>query len=87
MTDEFRRIQQALRDTTHGLIAAAAGWVAMNNHLIAIGQALTRATTAASEARDEHEDLRETVRRIEGLVLAQGQELRALRARLEGAPP
>ena len=35
-------------------------------------------------AMDEHEDVRETVHRLESLVTVQGQEIRALRERLEG---
>jgi hypothetical protein len=35
-------------------------------------------------ARDEHEDLRESVRRLESLILAQSQEIRALPERLNG---
>jgi hypothetical protein len=47
--------------------------------LIQSNEWIKRAVDAALAAKNEHEDLRETVLRLEGLVLAQGREIRALR--------
>ncbi len=46
---------------------------------------LVAAIDSALAANEEHEDLRETVQRLENLVIAQGQDIRALRDRLEGS--
>jgi hypothetical protein len=56
---------ESLKQTAEGLIQANEG--------------IKRAVDAALAAKNEHEDLRETVLRLEGLVLAQGREIRALR--------
>lgn len=75
MKDDFKAIHQALLDATQNLIAsqgrlveANVALVETNARMIALGEALTRATTATGEARDEHEDLRETVARLEALI-------------------
>ncbi len=65
MADYFREMFESLKQTAEGLIQANEG--------------IKRAVDAALSARNEHEDLRETVLRLEGLVLAQGREIRALR--------
>ena len=69
MTDPFRPLFEGLKQVADGLIQANEG--------------LKRLADAVLAAREEHEDLRETVHRLEGLVIAQGQDLRALRDRLE----
>ena len=78
MADSFRPVFESLKQVADGLILANEG--------------IKRLADAVLAARDEHEDLRETVGRLESLVLAQGQELRtqgedlrALRDRLN--PP
>jgi hypothetical protein len=65
MADYFREMFESLKQTAEGLIQANEG--------------IKRAVDAALAAKNEHEDLRETVLRLEGLVLAQGREIRALR--------
>jgi len=65
MADYFREMFESLKQTAEGLIRANEG--------------IKRAVDAALAAKGEHEDLRETVLRLEGLVLAQGREIRALR--------
>lgn len=47
--------------------------------LILANQGIKRMADAALVANDEHEDLRETVRRMETIVMEQSAELRALR--------
>lgn len=47
------------------------------------GAEVTKMADAALNAHDEREDLRETVARLETLVIAQGNDLRALRERLD----
>ena len=63
MADTFRPVFEALKQTADGLIQANLGIKALAD--------------AVLSARDEHEDLRETVARLEGLVVAQGQDMRA----------
>lgn len=70
MADYFREMFESLKQTAEGLIQANEG--------------IKRAVDAALAAKNEHEDLRETVLRLEGLVLAQGREIRALRDDLKG---
>jgi hypothetical protein len=55
MPDPFREMFEALKQTAEGMIQANEG--------------IKRMADAALLARDEHEDLRETVARLEGLVL------------------
>jgi len=43
------------------------------------GEGLKKMAAAALDAKDEHEDLRETVHRLEGLVMQLSTEVRALR--------
>lgn len=69
MTDYFREMFEALKQTAEGTVQAMEG--------------VKKMAEAALHARDEHEDLRETVGRLEHLVMAQGQELRAMRERLD----
>ena len=59
--NDFTPIFKALSDAAQELIAT-------NQHLIAIGQALTAATTASQHARDESEDVKVTVQRLETLI-------------------
>lgn len=65
MADYFREMFEGLKQTAEALIRANEG--------------LKRAVDAALAAKNEHEDLRETVHRLEALVLEQGREIRALR--------
>lgn len=65
MADHFREMFESLKQTAEGLIQANEG--------------IKRAVDAALAAKNEHEDLRETVQRLEVLVLDQGREIRALR--------
>lgn len=69
MADTFRPVFEAMKQTADGLILANEG--------------IKKMADAVLSARDEHEDLRETVHRLESLVIAQGQDLRALRDRLD----
>jgi hypothetical protein len=61
LMNDFTPIFKALSDATQELIASHA-------HLVAIGQALTDATAATQHARDEGEDVKVTVHRLEALV-------------------
>lgn len=65
MADYFREMFESLKQTAEGLIQANEG--------------IKRAVEAALAAKNEHEDLRDTVHRLEALVLEQGREIRALR--------
>jgi hypothetical protein len=69
MADTFRPVFEAMKQTADGLILANEG--------------IKKMADAVLNARDEHEDLRETVARLESLVVAQGNDLRALRERLD----
>jgi hypothetical protein len=63
--DHFRETLEGLKQTAEGLILA--------------NQGIKRAVEAALAARSEQDDLRETVHRLEALVMQQGVEIRALR--------
>jgi ATP-dependent protease HslVU (ClpYQ) ATPase subunit len=72
MQPAFREMFEGMKQTADGLILA--------------NQGIKRMADAALQANDEHEDLLETVRRLETLVMEQsariaeqGAELRALR--------
>jgi hypothetical protein len=72
MQPAFREMFEGMKQTADGLILA--------------NQGIKRMADAALRANDEHEDLLETVRRLETLVMEQsarvmeqGAELRALR--------
>jgi hypothetical protein len=69
MADSFRPVFEGLKQVADGLILANEG--------------VKHVADAVLAARDEHEDLRETVARLESLVVAQGQDLRAMRDRLD----
>jgi len=68
MRDDYQAIFTALHQATQASIAANAQLIATNAQLAAIGQALGAATEATRHARDEHEDMRETIQRLEALV-------------------
>lgn len=65
MADYFRETFEGLKQTAEGLIQA--------------NQGIKRAVEAALAAKNEHEDLRETVHRLEGLVLDLTKQVRELR--------
>jgi hypothetical protein len=65
MADAFRPVFEAMKQTADGLIMANEG--------------IKKMADAVLNARDEHEDLRETVHRLEGLVIQLSTEVRELR--------
>jgi hypothetical protein len=65
MDPAFREMFEGMKQTADGLILA--------------NQGIKRMADAALQANDERDDLLETVRRLETLVMEQGVELRALR--------
>jgi predicted nucleic acid-binding Zn-ribbon protein len=62
MADLFRPAFADLREAALHLVAAS-------HEVQLAGAALVRATDAVLAAKEEHEDLRETVHRLESLVL------------------
>jgi hypothetical protein len=67
MADYFRETFEGLKQTAEGLIQANEG--------------IKRAVEAALSAKNEHEDLRETVHRLEALVLDLTKQMQDLRRR------
>jgi hypothetical protein len=65
MDSYFREAMEGLKQAADGVIMAAEG--------------IKKTTGAVLTAKDEHEDLRETVMRLEGTVLDLVKEVRALR--------
>ena len=65
MADYFRETFEGLKQTAEGLIQA--------------NQGIKRAVEAALAAKNEHEDLRETVQRLEGLVLELTKQVQEMR--------
>jgi hypothetical protein len=78
----FHEALAALREAALAQQATHAALVQAAESNERAGQAMIRAIESALHANGEHEDLRETVARLEALVMAQGQEIRALRADL-----
>ncbi|MBI4266021.1 MAG: hypothetical protein HY657_16725 [Acidobacteria bacterium] len=72
MADYFREMFESLKQTAEALIVA-------NEAMARANEGIKRAVDAALAAKNAHEDLRETVHRLEALVLEQGREIRALR--------
>ena len=76
MADAFRPVFEAMKETAVALVEASQA-------VARAGEGLKKMADAALHAQDEHEDLRETVHRLESLVITQGQDLRAMRERLD----
>jgi hypothetical protein len=66
--DYFRETLEGLKQSAEGLIVA--------------NQGIKRAVEAAPAVKSEQDDLRETVQRLEALVMQQGQDIRAMRDEL-----
>lgn len=66
--DHFRETLEGLKQTAEGLIVA--------------NQGIKRAVEAPLAAKSEQDELRDTVRRLEVLVMQQGLEIRAMRDEL-----
>ena len=65
MDSAFREMLEGLKQTAEGLILANEG--------------IKKSVEAALRAKDEHEDVRETVHRLEALVLDLVREVQALK--------
>lgn len=72
-------MDQYFRDAFEGLRSCAQHLMAANDALAHAGADLVKVTTAALQAKDEHEDLRETVQRLKRTVLDLVREVRELR--------
>jgi len=90
MPDSFRPVFDAMKETAAMLAqageASQQAVVASQLSLAAIQRAgayVVAMADAATQTREEHEDLRVTVGRLEALVITQGEDLRALRDRLD----
>lgn len=83
MADSYRPLFEGLKETAAALVQASEANQQANLALQRAGAGITKMADAAMDAREEHEDLRETVARLEHLVIAQGADLRAMRERLD----
>jgi len=77
---------EAIKNTAEALIRANEGTREANEGILQANEGVKRMAEAALGARDEHEDLRETVGRLETLVIAQSADIRALRDELRRRP-
>lgn len=68
MADSFRPVFESLKEVADALIRA--------------NQGIKKMADAVLAAREEHEDLRETVARLESLIMQQGAEMRAQAAEI-----
>ncbi len=91
MAHQFTHIFESLKQASIGLHKAAdgiqqatEGIILATEGLLQTGNSLESAADAAMASYEEQEDLRETINRLEGLVLEQGAEIRAIRAQLNG---
>jgi hypothetical protein len=69
MIDPFREGLESVQQTTAGLAMAAEGLTMANEGLTKAVEGVKRTAQAMLAARDEHTDLRETVERLERLVM------------------
>jgi hypothetical protein len=76
-TDEFREMFEAMKETADGLIQA-------NTGIKRMADAALKASAARDHARVEHDDLRETVARLETLVMELVHEVQLLRGGSNG---
>jgi hypothetical protein len=83
VADSFRPVFEGLQRVAESLMQGNRSLIQANEHLVQAGEGLKAVAQAAFTAKDEHEDLRETVHRLESLVIAQGHDLRAMRDRLD----
>lgn len=83
MSDSFRPVFAAMKETAAALVEASEANQRANEALQRAGAGIAKMADAAMEAREEHEDLRVTVGRLETLVIAQTADIRALRERLD----
>lgn len=74
MTDSFRPVFKAMKETAVALVEASQA-------IARAGDGLTKMADAVLAAKDEHENLRETVHRLEGVVMQLSVEVRELRKR------
>jgi ABC-type transporter Mla subunit MlaD len=87
MADHFGKVFDGLQRTNSALMEAAAALQQAGTALLHANEALRDTAQAAMDAHGEQEDLRETVARLERLVLEQTQSIRELRDRLNGSAP
>jgi hypothetical protein len=76
MAESFRPLFEAMKETAVALVEASEANARA-------GEGLKKMADAALHEQEEHEVLRETVARLESLVIALGQDLRAMRDRLD----
>ena len=69
MPDYFRNAFEGLKDAAQHLMAAS-------HEIQLAGGALVRTSEAVLGAKEEHDDIRETVRRLEDLVMGQSDQIR-----------
>jgi ABC-type uncharacterized transport system ATPase subunit len=79
MTNEFRELYLALKDAGNSMIAASHKMNEASQATTQANQALVRLGEMAMNANGEHEDLRETIARLEGEVMTLVHEVRSLR--------
>jgi hypothetical protein len=79
MADYFRESFQHMLQATKELQAANRHLIEASQAQARSGQAMEAAFTSVLSARDEHEDVRDTVRRLEALVMELVNEVRQRR--------
>jgi len=77
MTDPIRHMYEGLKETADALIVA-------NQALVAAGTAIKKTVDAALQVHTDYEDVRETVHRLETIVLQQSAQIRLLTDRMNG---
>ena len=82
--EALKHTAQAQIDANEALARAHEAMARANEAMARANAGLTRAGEAGLRANEEHEDLRDTVARLEKLVLEQSNDIRALRERLNG---
>jgi hypothetical protein len=77
-------MDQYFREAFEGLQSCAQHLMAASQEINQAGADLVKVTSAALHAKNEHEDLRETVHQVQQTVLDLVREVRALKERRNG---
>lgn len=79
MADSFRPVFEAMQETAAAFADASEANTRASEANTRAGRGIQKMLDAAMGAREEHDDLRVTVHRLEALVIQMSTEIRALR--------
>lgn len=86
MSDPYREMFDGLREVAEALVQTSAALVQANEGLQRAGTAIIVIAEAALHARNEQEDVRESIRRLETLIMKNAEHIRQLSKERGTAP-